>query len=595
MLENGTLVDGKYRILHEVGHGGMSVVYLALNERANKTWAIKEVRKNGSTSFEVVRQGLIAETNILKRLNHPHLPSIVDVIDNEDSFLVVMDYIEGVSLAKLLKEEGPQRWRRVVEWGKQLCDVLAYLHSRVPPIIYRDMKPDNVQLKPDGNIMLLDFGTAREYKYRGSEGSDTSCLGTRGYAAPEQYGGMGETDARTDIYCLGATLYHLLTGHNPSLPPYEMKPIRQINPKLPRGLERIILKCTQQDPSLRYQNCADLMYDLENIEKVNEEYWVSQRRKMGLFIASCALTLAFGVASIGLKVAANKQEHANYERAMESARGQAATVEQQGDKYYKDSEAYYKEAIDYRPHDREPYMGLANLYVDEHCSENAITDDEISSMSVLLKDKGIQDSRYADQYASLAFNWGSYIYFYYRTDTSEGTGKGSPSLAQPFLETAANADPADLDPESADRGQATKELASVMYNIAKGNKLLNEKSNSIIDSGGESYDYMNYWDDLNKLLDVDLQTRLLGANNSTLYMLSLYRSVMNAVNESMSHFKQGHTVEEIGTMIDNAEAAATSLYEAKQSDIEGTASMKEDYEYIMERITAARSKLEAMQ
>ena len=131
-----------------------------------------------------------------------------------------------------------------MEWGKQLCDVLAYLHSRKPPIIYRDMKPDNVQLKPDGTITLLDFGTAREYKYRGAEGSDTSCLGTRGYAAPEQYGGMGETDARTDIYCLGATLYHLLTGHNPSLPPYEMKPIRTINPALPRGLEQIILRCT---------------------------------------------------------------------------------------------------------------------------------------------------------------------------------------------------------------------------------------------------------------------------------------------------------------------------------------------------------------
>ena len=108
MLENGTLIDGKYRILHEIGHGGMSVVYLVLNERANKTWAIKEVRKNGATSFEVVKQGLIAETNILKKLNHPHLPSIIDVIDKDDSFLVVMDYVEGVSLAKFLKTNGPR-------------------------------------------------------------------------------------------------------------------------------------------------------------------------------------------------------------------------------------------------------------------------------------------------------------------------------------------------------------------------------------------------------------------------------------------------------------------------------------------------------
>ena len=441
MLENGTLVDGKYRILHEVGHGGMSVVYLALNERANKTWAIKEVRKNGSTSFEVVRQGLIAETNILKRLNHPHLPSIVDVIDNEDSFLVVMDYIEGVSLAKLLKEEGPQRWRRVVEWGKQLCDVLAYLHSRVPPIIYRDMKPDNVQLKPDGNIMLLDFGTAREYKYRGSEGSDTSCLGTRGYAAPEQYGGMGETDARTDIYCLGATLYHLLTGHNPSLPPYEMKPIRQINPKLPRGLERIILKCTQQDPSLRYQNCADLMYDLENIEKVNEEYWVSQRRKMGLFIASCALTLAFGIAAVGFKVAWINQSDAKYKSYINDGDDKAILVEQEGDPYYRDSETSFKKAIDIKKKEYEAYSQLALLYIGEEGNE-FISDAEIDSMNNLITTNGFSDSDNMAQYAKFAYDWGGYIYFYY-----DGTGK--PPLAKNFLEIAANASPEELDPADA--------------------------------------------------------------------------------------------------------------------------------------------------
>ena len=93
MLQIGSLVDGKYKILNKIGQGGMSVVYLAMNERANKQWAIKEVRKDGVSNFEIVKQGLVAETDILKRLNHPHLPSIIDVIDGEDSFLIVMDYI----------------------------------------------------------------------------------------------------------------------------------------------------------------------------------------------------------------------------------------------------------------------------------------------------------------------------------------------------------------------------------------------------------------------------------------------------------------------------------------------------------------------
>ena len=207
MLQIGSVVDGKYRLLSEIGHGGMSVVYLAINERANKTWAIKEVRKDGGNDSEVVQQGLIAETEMLKKLHHPHLPSIVDVIDNQDSFLIVMDYIEGKSLQSILNHNGPQKKEHVIEWAKQLCDTLGYLHSRTPAIIYRDMKPANVMLNPDGkNVTLIDFGTAREYKMQSV--GDTTWLGTRGYAAPEQFGGHGQTDARTDIYCLGATMYH---------------------------------------------------------------------------------------------------------------------------------------------------------------------------------------------------------------------------------------------------------------------------------------------------------------------------------------------------------------------------------------------------
>ena len=257
MLEIGSVIDGKYKVLNKVGQGGMSVVYLAMNERANKQWAIKEIRKDGVSNYEVVKQNLIAETDILKRLNHSNLPSIIDVIDCEDTFLIVMDYIEGNPLSDSLKNEGAQPQEKVIEWAKQICDVLGYLHSRQPPIIYRDMKPSNVMLKPDGNIMIIDFGTAREYK--SASLADTTCLGTQGYAAPEQFGGQGQTDGRTDIYCLGATLYHLITGHNPCMPPYEMYPIRQWNPSLSSGLEEIIQKCTQKNPNDRYQSCAELM------------------------------------------------------------------------------------------------------------------------------------------------------------------------------------------------------------------------------------------------------------------------------------------------------------------------------------------------
>ena len=139
MLQIGSLVDGKYKILSEIGRGGMSIVYMAINEKANKTWAIKEVRKEGVNDFKAVKQGLIVETEMLKRLKHKFLPSIVDVIDMEDTFIIVMDYIEGKSLRNRLEQYGAQPQENVIRWAKELCDVLGYLHSQNPPIIYRDM------------------------------------------------------------------------------------------------------------------------------------------------------------------------------------------------------------------------------------------------------------------------------------------------------------------------------------------------------------------------------------------------------------------------------------------------------------------------
>lgn len=319
MLEIGSLVDGKYKILNKVGQGGMSVVYLAMNEKANKQWAVKEVRKDGIKDFEVVKQGLVAETDILKRLNHPNLPSIIDVIDNEDSFIIIMDYIQGNSLNRALDEFGAQPQENVIEWAKQLCDVLGYLHSRTPAIIYRDMKPANIMLKPDGNVTLIDFGTAREFKEKNL--ADTTCLGTVGYAAPEQFGGMGQTDARTDIYCLGATLYHLVTGMNPCEPPYEIKPIRQINPGLSSGFERIILKCTQRDPNDRYQSAAELMYALEHYEEIDDIYKKKQKKKLGLFIASVLFTIIFSVVAAWGYVQAEDKKGENYDYIIANAEG----------------------------------------------------------------------------------------------------------------------------------------------------------------------------------------------------------------------------------------------------------------------------------
>lgn len=540
MLETGSLVDGKYRILYEIGHGGMSRVYLALNERANKTWAIKEVAKSGTGHFEIVRQRLIAETNILKKLSHPHLPSIVDVIDEKDSFLVVMDYVEGVSLASLLKHSGAQPWRDVAEWGRQLCDVLAYLHSRRPPIIYRDMKPDNVQLKPDGSVTLLDFGTAREYKYLGGEGSDTICLGTRGYAAPEQYGGMGETDPRTDIYCLGATLYHLLTGRSPGLPPYEMKPIRQIDPALPGGLEYIIDKCTQADPDQRYQSCQELMYDLQHIESCNAGHIRRQRFKLAVFCLSTALTILFGMTALVSRGIAVSRSDQRYRYYYETGRQAALRSAAENDAEYLKSEDSCRAALKIKPASKDVFILLAGLYAKNGDNTFAISPREESAMRTLIISCKLD--RNMDAYAEAAFWWGSFLFFYYQNGDATAVsgqavnGEGSAVMAKVYLEAAAAAAPRQL-ADNRKTGEARKELACAMSRICKGEVLLDRPGYSIVEDG-EEYSYASYWEDLRILTGRKLVESVKGATNhtDTNFLLSMYKHAAGSLLERMTRF-----------------------------------------------------------
>lgn len=401
MLGVGSVVDGKYKILSEIGHGGMSVVYMAINEKANKTWAIKEVRKDGVMDFEAVKQGLIVETELLKKLKHPNLPSIVDVIEDEHTFLIVMDYIEGNPLSKALEEFGAQPQEYVIEWARQLCDVLGYLHSRTPSIIYRDMKPSNIMLKPDGNLTLIDFGTAREFKEKNL--ADTTCLGTVGYAAPEQFGGMGQTDARTDIYCLGATLYHLVTGYNPSEPPYEIKPIRDINPNLSSGLERILLKCVQRNPQDRYQSCAELMYALEHYEEIDDRYRKKQKWKLGGFLTAAVLTVVFGVSGIVLNQAAKSKATDNYDSILEEA---AKTADySQKVKLYGDCIA-----IPGKAGEKEAYLGLIQAFKE---NDSIFSVEEQDMLVRQIKNHRSQLLEYPERYVEICFETGKLFWYYY--------------------------------------------------------------------------------------------------------------------------------------------------------------------------------------
>lgn len=296
MAKIGDVIDGKYEILKEIGRGGMSIVWLAMDKSLNRQWAVKEIKKKGTDKEnKVVFQSLMSEANLMIKLDHPALPRIVGIIETGETIYVVMDYIEGEPLNKVLEKNGAQPQKAVIDWGIQLAGVLDYLHTREPAIIYRDMKPANIMLKPDGTVKLFDFGIAREYKV-GKEG-DTIILGTPEYAAFEQYGGMGQTDARTDIFGLGATLHHLVTGEKPRSMPYERGSIREINPELSDGLDFIIQKCTKMRPEDRFQSCMEVSVALRNYTEFGKG--PIHKRNLKIFIASAAMTLAMAIVGTG--------------------------------------------------------------------------------------------------------------------------------------------------------------------------------------------------------------------------------------------------------------------------------------------------------
>lgn len=266
MLLIGNEVDERYRIEKIVYSTRTHSTYHAFDEVENKEVVLHEYLFDGVNN--TLNQDIIDYYYMLHKLKHPSIPKIIDCKEINNGYLFIVESFDGKSLSKIVDDIGAQNENDVVKWGKQLCDVLGYLHSN--QIIYRDMQPVNVMLKSSDDLVLIDLGAAiteKKLSYSIKSGK-MFFSGTPGYAAPEQYGRGNLIDARSDIFSLGATLYHLVTGHHPAEPPYEMHPIRHWNPELSERLECIILKCTRISPEDRYQSCAELLYDLEHMEAI---------------------------------------------------------------------------------------------------------------------------------------------------------------------------------------------------------------------------------------------------------------------------------------------------------------------------------------
>jgi len=261
-LPVGAVLKNRYRILRLVGGGGMAWVYQVeeLPPGSGKLWALKELRPQTQDRVEqAAARGLFEqEARLLRELNHINIPTIADFFEEGGRACLVMEFIWGESLEKRLQAaNAPLLERDVLYWAIQLCDALHYLHTRQPPIIFRDMKPSNAMVTNTGLVKLIDFGIARTYK--AGKKRDTVAMGSENYAAPEQWG-KGQTDARSDLYALGATIYHLLANMapTPAFLPSEPLPLGNYNDAVSPKTVTIVEKAMARDPERRFQSALEM-------------------------------------------------------------------------------------------------------------------------------------------------------------------------------------------------------------------------------------------------------------------------------------------------------------------------------------------------
>jgi serine/threonine-protein kinase len=419
------------------------------------------------------------------------------------------------------------------------------------------MKPANVMLKPDGNVTLIDFGTAREFKKQNVE--DTVCLGTLGYAAPEQFGGHGQTDGRTDIYCLGATLYHLVTGMNPCEPPYEIKPIREINARLSEGLEQIILKCTQKDPERRYQNCAELMYDLQEYNNIDKKHIKIKKKKLAVFSASVGLSAVMAITGFVTQQSGIKLKQETYSSKIESG-NQEDNVEK--------AEEDYLDAIEIDSTKTEAYEQLVTLYQ----KDEEVTQEEFQKLEAELDVDSIEKG---DSFGQLCYEMGELYWDYYTYDST--TKMKSTKRWMDLAEEYGNNQFADNEQLKID---AYRVIAQFYIDV-----LQNDPKDEKKENAGDQW--KDYWNNLKSIIQ-QMQTEVKNAARGRVVLLDTYKISIQAVTVYGNYIKQSVSLEEMTEFIQEIETGLQEL------DLSGENNIKTRDELLLE-VQKANVKIQAME
>ena len=271
MIQTGTLFRETYRILSELFHDDNSAVHMALNEKSNEICVVKQIKKFSEKKDDSAFQNKLSEIESFRNCSHPGLQKIIDVISDDNTIIVIMEYIDGTSLDKVLQECSAIDQDSATEKAKQLCRIFDSLHSSGASAVLKNITPRDILIRPDGNITLLhSIKTKTE-----EEKADV-----------------------TAVFCFGAILFNLFTGTAPDYDFRKNSSVRKINPSLSGRLDNIIAKCLEQNPDDQYGTFSDILKDLEQIDNSADILQKNQKTKLSVFITSVILTVIFAVMSV---------------------------------------------------------------------------------------------------------------------------------------------------------------------------------------------------------------------------------------------------------------------------------------------------------
>ena len=299
ILIGRTLQNGEYSIEAVLGHGGMGQVFLASHVEVDVPVAIKQVRADEPLPPIVIEEldqllhekvapaqpsrgdfplsggantdRFLREALLIARLHHPAIPLLYDYFLENGFWYLVMEYVPGSTLSSYVREHAPLPPLEAINYALQICDVLDYLHSQNPPVVFRDLKPANIILHPDGRLMIVDFGIARYFKE--GQFNDTTDFGSPGYASPEQYEGIGQTDARSDLFSLGIIIHEMLSGQRPTrrgTTMEQLESLHKLNQAISPALSGLVMVATRTEPMYRFQSAHTFYQALERVRAVEE-------------------------------------------------------------------------------------------------------------------------------------------------------------------------------------------------------------------------------------------------------------------------------------------------------------------------------------